>query len=90
MKKIKKKLDYNEYSFHITLFRAFSIFLNRFCYYQANKFNSDIFSCVQEVPKLMSDFKKCSQIMIKGIYKVFGFVAGCGVDIFKDYKKDIY
>ena len=90
LKKIKKKLDYNEYSFHITLFRAFSIFLNRFCYYQANKFNSDIFSCVQEVPKLMPDFKKCSQIMIKGIYKIFGFIAGCGVDIFKDYKKDIY
>ena len=38
----------------------------------------------------MPDFKKCSQIMIKGIYKVFGFIAGCGVDIFKDYKKDIY
>ena len=35
----------------------------------------------------MPDFKKCSEIMIKEIYRVFGFIAACGENMFNKYDK---
>ena len=84
LKKIKNKLEENEYSFHIPIFRAFSIFLNRFCFNEANKTNSNIFAIMLNISKSMPDFQKCCQKIITGIYKVFAFVAFCGDNYF-DY-----
>ena len=79
----------NEYSFHITLFRAFSIFLNRYCFHEANKNNTNILVTFQNVVKLMPDFKKCCKIMITSIYKVFGFVTACEEGFLNYYGSDM-
>ena len=69
----------------ISLYRAFSIFLNRYCFHEANKTNTHILQSLQNVMKLMPDFKKCSKIMIKSIYKVFGFITACEEGFFSYY-----
>ena len=84
-KKIKNELKDDEYSFHISLYRAFSIFLNRYCFHEANKTNSNILKSLQNVHKLMPDFQKCSREMIKSIYKVFGFITACEEGFFVYY-----
>ena len=85
LKKQRIKLEENEYTFHITLYRAFSIFLNRYCFHEANKNNTNIFKTLQNVIKLMPDFIKCSQEIIKSVYKVFGFVTACEEGFFVYY-----
>ena len=81
----ENSLKDNEYTFHIPLYRAFSIFLNRYCFHEANKTNTHILQSLQNVMKLMPDFKKCSKIMIKSIYKVFGFITACEEGFFSYY-----
>ena len=88
-KKTKNELADNEYTFHITLYRGFSMFLNRYCFYEANKHNTDIFKSLQNVGKLMPDFHKCSEKMIKSIYKVFGFITACQEGFFSYYGADM-
>ena len=81
----KNILPKDEYSFHIPLFRGFSIFLNRYCFYYANKNNSDILQGLQSAIKLMSNHKECFKIMIESIYKVFGFITACGEEFLNYY-----
>ena len=81
----KIKLGDDEYTFHITLYRAFSIFLNRYCFHEANKANSNVFKTLKNVDKLMPSFQECSKEMIKSIFKVFGFITACGEGFFIYY-----
>ena len=89
IKKPRYNLKADEYTFHITLYRAFSIFLNRYCFHEANKTDTNIFKTLQNVIKLMPDFQKCSKEMIKSIYKVFGFVTACEEGFFSYYGTDM-
>ena len=84
-KKAKKNLAEDEYSFHITLYRAFAVFLNRYCFHEANKTNTNVFKTLQNVTKLMPEFSKCSKEMIKSVYKVFGFITACQEGFFIYY-----
>ena len=88
-KKTKNELEKNEYTFHITLYRGFSMFLNRYCFYEANKNKTDIFKSLKNVSKLMPGFQKCSKKMIKSIYKVFGFITACNEGFFYYYGVDM-
>ena len=91
-KKINNKksiLQPKEYSFHIPIYRAFSIFLNRYCFFYANKNNSDIFQGLNSAIKMMSNYKECFKIMIESIYKVFGFVTACGEEFFTYYGENM-
>ena len=85
IKKPRYTLKSNEYTFHITLYRAFSIFLNRYCFHVANKTDTSVFKALQNVEKLMPDFIKCSKEMIKSVYKVFGFITACEAGFFAYY-----
>ena len=87
--KIKNELEENEYSFHITLYRAFSIFLNRYCFHISNKNNSDLYKSLNNIEKLFPDFQKCSRVIIKSIYKVFGFITACKEGLFSYYGPDM-
>ena len=87
--KIKNELGENEYSFHIILYRGFSFFLNRYCFHEANKYNSNIYKSFNTVDKLFPDFQKCSKAMIKNIYKVFGFITACKEGLFSYYGPDM-
>ena len=91
-KKINNKkliLEPQEYSFHIPLYRAFSIFLNRYCFFYANKNNSDLLQGLNSALKLMPNHKECFKIMIESLYKVFGFVTGCGEEFFNYYGENM-
>ena len=91
-KKINNKkyiLEPQEYSFHIPIYRAFSIFLNRYCFYYANKNNSDLLQGLNSAIKLMSNHKECFKIMIESIYKVFGFITACGEEFFNYYGENM-
>ena len=91
-KKITNKkfiLQPQEYSFHIPLYRAFSIFLNRYCFFYANKNNSDLLQGLNSALKLMSNHKECFKILIESIYKVFGFVTACGEEFFNYYGENM-
>ena len=81
----KNILQPQEYSFHIPIYRAFSIFLNRYCFYYANKNNSDIFQGLNSAIKMIPNYKECFKIMIESIYKVFGYVTACGEEFFNYY-----
>ena len=89
LKKAKNDLAVDEYTFHITLYRGFSIFLNRYCFYEANKNNTDVYKSLQNVIKIMPDFYKCGRRMIKSIYKVFGFITACQEGFFSYYGPDM-
>ena len=88
-KRSKNELEADEYTFHITLYRAFSIFLNRYCFHEANKNNSNILATLQNVVKLMPDFIKLSKKMVKSIYKVFGFITACQEEFFSYYGENM-
>ena len=85
IKKPRYNLKSDEYTFHTTLYRAFSIFLNRYCFHEANKRETNIVKTLQNVVKLMPDFYKCSKEMIKSTYKVFGFITACEEGFFHYY-----
>ena len=89
LKKMKNKLSESDYSIHIPIYRAFSIFLNRYCFSDANKTNSNILLSFQKVAKIMPDLKKCSEKMIKGVFKVFGFITGCELNFFNYHGKSM-
>ena len=91
-KKINNKkyiIDSKEYTFHIPLYRAFSIFLNRYCFYYANKNNSDVLHGLQSAIKIIPNYKECFKIMIESIYKVFGFITACGEEFFGYYGENM-
>ena len=78
-------IDSKEYTFHIPLYRAFSIFLNRYCFYYANTNNTDLFQGLQSALKIFPSYKDCFKIMLKSIFKVFGFITACGEELFDYY-----
>ena len=91
-KKINSKeyiIPSDEYTFHIPLYRAFSIFLNRYCFYYANKNNTDILHGLESAIKIFPNYKECFRIMIESIYKVFGYVTACGEEFFKYYGENM-
>ena len=91
-KKITNKkyiIGSKEYSFHIPLYRAFSIFLNRYCFFYANKNNSNVLQGLQAAIKLIPNYKECFKIMIESIYKVFGFITACGEEFFNYYGENM-
>ena len=84
-KKKYKKLKKDEYSYHISLFRGFSIFLNRFCFFYAYENESDVTKGFNEVKNLMENYDKCIEILFLEISKLFRFIAACGEDLFIQY-----
>ena len=84
-KKEFRNLKKDEYSYHITLFRGFSIFLNRYCFFYANKYDSDVTKGFESVKDLMPDFDECIKILFLEVSKLFRFFAACGEDLFIYY-----
>ena len=82
-----KNLAEDEYSYHISLFRGFSIFLNRYCFFFAIKNNSDITKGCEYIKKnkLMQNYDECFKILFSEMSKLFRFFAACGADFFIRY-----
>ena len=67
-------LKQSEFSYAITIFRAFSIFIVKYMFsYSYNK-NCDLFDAFAAIKKKIAHYKKVSEIIIKEMYKFFGFV----------------
>ena len=74
----------DEYSYHISLFRGFSIFLNRFCFYFASKYDCDIIEGCKYIKEnnFMPDYDTCFEYLFEELSKLFRFIAACGEDLF--------
>ena len=84
-KKYKQLLD-NEYSFHYSLFRAFSIFLNRYCFYYINSINSqDINDGFKNAINKIPDFQKFGEIILNDLFKLLGYISACGENFLNYY-----
>jgi hypothetical protein len=80
------QLNPNEYSFHYTLYRGFSIFVVRYIYHYINANNiDDIYEGIKNVTKIMPDFKKIGEIIINDYFKLFGFMIACGENFLNYY-----
>ena len=84
-----KNIPKEEFSYHITLFRGFSIFLNRYCFHYANINNSDVTEGFDFVKNLMPNFNKVIEILFSELSKLFRFIAACGENLFIHYGKNM-
>ena len=81
-----RQLDKNEYSFHCILYRAFSIFLNRYIFYYINSINiQDINVGFENAIKYIPNFQIFGEIIINDLLKVFGFVNACRLNFLNYY-----
>jgi hypothetical protein len=70
-----KELKDNEYSFNLTLFKGFSIFLNKYCFHYINSIKSeDLNDGYKNAIKYIPNFQKFGKIIINGIFKLFGYI----------------
>ena len=89
--KAYKNLTEDEYSYHISLFRGFSIFLNRYCFFYAINNKSDIIKGCEYIKnnKLMPNYDQCFHILFSEMSKLFRFFAACGEDLFIRYGENM-
>ena len=81
-----KQLKENEYSFHYSLYRGFSIFLNRYCFYYINSINSqDIEDGFKSAVNIIPNFQKFGEIIINDLFKLFGYITACGENFLNYY-----
>ena len=88
-KKEYKNLEDDEYSYHISLFRGFSIFLNRYCFYCAVKNNDNVTKGLELASKKMPNYKECTKILISELFKLFGFISACAENLLIYYGEDM-
>ena len=68
-----KILDNDEYSFHITLIRLFSIFINKFSFSYSNSHNVDLLTSFNYIMSIIPNKTILNEILIKELFKFFGF-----------------
>ena len=79
-------LKKDEYSFHYSLYRGFSIFLIRYCYHYINYNNiDDINEGFKEAMKYIPNFKTFGEIIINNYFKLFGYINACGENFLNYY-----
>ena len=66
-------LDKDEYSFHITLIRFYSIFINRFCFSYSNSQNVDLLTSFNYIMSIIPNANILNEIIIKELFRFFGF-----------------
>ena len=67
-------LNKDEYSFHITLYRFLSIFLNKFCFIYSMNHHTNLLYSINYAMNLMKDQKIVIERIIKDLFKFFGFI----------------
>ena len=82
-------LNSNCYSYHITLIRSFSIFLNRFCMIYSIKNYCDIYDILKNVIQLFPNYQNIFTIIIKETMKFFGFLLSIESNHFVYYGEDM-
>ena len=81
-----KILEYNEYSFHLILFRGFSIFLTRYCFHYINSIKSqDLNDGFKKAINFIPNYQKFGNIIINEMFKLFGYINACGENFLNYY-----
>ena len=81
-----KQLNDNEFSFHYSLYRGFSIFLNRYCFHYINSIKSnDINDGYKNAIKYITNFKTFGEIILKDLFKILGYMNACGENFLNYY-----
>jgi len=85
-----KQLNENEYSFHLSLYRFFGIFVNYFCFNYAIKNNKSLFDGIEFIKSKLfnskEEMEKCIDIVISDYFRMFGFITGCRNGYFNYYE----
>jgi len=85
-----KQLKDDEFSFHCTLYRGFAIFLNKYCFHYIDSINSeDINDAFSNCIKYIKNFKQFGEIILKDIFKTFGFMNACGENFLNYYGENM-
>ena len=88
-KKEIKILESNEYSYHLTLYRAFGCFLNFFSINYALINKTDINSSINFIKNRLFNSKEDMQeiitLILNDYYRMFGFILGIRNEYFKYY-----
>ena len=86
-----KQLQKDEYSFHLSLYRCFGLFINFFSYNYS--LNNDKCTLMKSVEYIKNNFfiskdeiEKFVQIILYDYYKLFGFLAGAQNNFFNYYE----
>ena len=84
-----KKLKQNEFSFHLTLYRFFGIFLNYFILNYSLDNNKNIFDAIEYIKtklfKSKEEMQKVIDLIIDDYFKMFGFILGIRNGYFNYY-----
>ena len=85
-----KQLEENEFSFHLTLYRIFSIFINMLIMTYSLKNNKNIIDSIEyfknNLFKSKEEMQKLIDIIIFDYLKFFGFISGVGNEFFNYYE----
>jgi len=85
-----KQLEENEFSFHLTLYRIFSIFINILFMTYSLKKNMNIIDSIEyfknNLFKLKEEMQKLIDIIIFDYLKFFGFISGIRNEYFNYYE----
>ena len=85
-----KQLEEKEFSFHLTLYRFFAIFLNTFILKHSLKAGNSFFESINYIKtKLFNskeEIEKVVDIIIFDYFKFFGFITGIRNELFKYYE----
>ena len=84
-----KQLEYNEYSFHLSLYRAFGLMINYFCFNYSlnNKCNliDSIHYFKNNFFKSLEECETFTNILLSDYFKFFGFIFGIKNSFFNYY-----
>ncbi len=88
------KLEKNEYSYHISIYRYFGAFMNSFCFNYALNNNTNINEAIEFMKKNLfpskKDLNKIILIILEEYYKFFGFIIGIKTGYFNYYEISNY
>ena len=75
-----KQLENNEYTFHLSLYRAFGLLINYFCFYYSLNTKCNLFESIQYFKKIcfksLDECETFSNILLNDYFKFFGFILG--------------
>ena len=84
-----KQLKENEYSFHLSIYRFFGIFINHFCFNYALKNNKNLIDSIEYIKNKLfnskEEMQKVIDLIVNDYFKMFGFITGIRNDYFNYY-----
>ena len=85
-----KKLQEDEYSIFLSLYRCFGLLINSYCFNYAMKYKSTLIGAIQFFKNIFFSSKNDAELLVNKIlydyFRFFGFLAGCNNNYFNYYE----